>query len=124
MLRTGERKTEWMKLETMLLMLDEYENDWDYQVLDIERLELPFAGGCYNKGGFKGTTEIDEIVYDWISVKTKEGDCIFANIIKSSEYKGKFIKNIRKELDIKNGDIFIEDIEKIAKYFDCKIIIY
>ena len=30
MLRKGERKTETMKLETLLLLLDEYENDWDY----------------------------------------------------------------------------------------------
>ena len=59
--------------------------------------------------GYKGTTEIDEIVYNWISVKTKDGDCIFANIIKSSDFKGKKISTIRKELGLnERSDIYTD----------------
>ena len=47
-------------------------------------------------------------MYNWISVTTKDGDCIFANLIKSSEFKGKQISTIRKDLGLENGDIYTE----------------
>lgn len=52
------------------------------------RFRFPLRGGCYCKSGFIGSDVIHNFKFTWKTVKTTDGDCILANLIKSSGFKG------------------------------------
>ena len=87
----------------------------------MTRYTMPLSGGCYSKSGFVSGDIIHGFKFNWKTIHTSAGDCVFANFIKDCQLKVKRIRDIRKELKLKDGDICVEDVEIIAKYFDCHL---
>ena len=110
-----------MTIEEFLDWIAGYEFDYEWEVLSMTRYTIPMSGGCYCKSGFSGGDIINGFKFNWITVKTSDGDCVFANFIKDTKFTGMKIKMIRKELKIDDGNIFISDIHTIAEYFDCHL---
>lgn len=78
-----------MTLEDFLEWLEAYEFDYEWEVLNMTRYTIPMSGGCYCKSGFVGSAIIGGFKFNWKTTKTKDGDCVFANFIKDSDFKGK-----------------------------------
>ncbi len=59
-----------MNIPDLIAFLIRYDGATSAEIVTVYKLELLRSGGCSSSGGKEGKTEIDDYIYEWISVKT------------------------------------------------------
>ncbi len=93
-----------MNLDWFIEFVEGYESEFD-EVLGISSYSLGLQGGCGTKNGAqKISFEINDWKFNCKTVVTKDNDCIFAVLSKSSGIK-KTGKVVRRELGFEHGSM-------------------